>query len=401
MNPEKNLRTGQPVWLASPVPRLVTGTLKRDRKCDVLIIGAGVTGAMAAEALSAEGLKVIVLDRRRPLKGSTAATTALLQYEIDQPLSLLTRQIGGDKAARVWRRSKLALESLCSRLSLLEISCAATRTPSLYLSGNVLDPGDLKIEGEMRRAIGLPSDYLTRSAVKDRFGIDRDAALLSAHNLAVQPLRMAAGFHRAALARGTEILCPVEVETVTPHREGVTVTTSHGPVIEARYLIYATGYETPSDILQSRHSIHSTFAIATKPQPSKLWPQRAFVWEASDPYLYMRTTSDGRVICGGEDEEFSDEATRDALLPAKTETLQAKLKAMFPQLDTTADHAWCGSFGASVTGLPTIGAVPGQTNVFAILAYGGNGITFSRLAAEILSAHLSGRSDPDAELFAF
>ena len=39
---------------------------------------------------------------------------------------------------------------------------------------------------------------------------------------------------------------------------------------------------------------------------------RPSIWEASDPYLYMRATADGRVICGGEDEEFSDEerATR-------------------------------------------------------------------------------------------
>lgn len=59
----------------------------------------------------------------------------------------------------------------------------------------------------------------------------------------------------------------------------------------------------------------STYALATRPQPRKLWPRQAFVWEASDPYLYMRTTDDGRVICGGEDEEFKDEARRDALIP--------------------------------------------------------------------------------------
>jgi hypothetical protein len=38
------------------------------------------------------------------------------------------------------------------------------------------------------------------------------------------------------------------------------------------------------------------------------------IWEASDPYLYLRTTPDGRVIRGGEDEEFSDDRQRDVLL---------------------------------------------------------------------------------------
>jgi glycine/D-amino acid oxidase-like deaminating enzyme len=41
------------------------------------------------------------------------------------------------------------------------------------------------------------------------------------------------------------------------------------------------------------------------------------IWEASDPYLYLRTTPDGRIICGGEDEDFSDEAARDRLLGRK------------------------------------------------------------------------------------
>jgi glycine/D-amino acid oxidase-like deaminating enzyme len=37
------------------------------------------------------------------------------------------------------------------------------------------------------------------------------------------------------------------------------------------------------------------------------------IWEASEPYLYLRTTEDGRVICGGEDEDFADTEKRDSL----------------------------------------------------------------------------------------
>ena len=57
--------------------------------------------------------------------------------------------------------------------------------------------------------------------------------------------------------------------------------------------------------------------------------------EVSDPYLYVRTTSDGRVICGGEDEEFADKTARDALLPQKTMTLQRKLGRLLPGNGTT------------------------------------------------------------------
>jgi hypothetical protein len=36
-------------------------------------------------------------------------------------------------------------------------------------------------------------------------------------------------------------------------------------------------------------------------------PSECCIWEAADPYLYIRTTPEGPVICGGgEDAEFSD-----------------------------------------------------------------------------------------------
>ena len=53
--------------------------------------------------------------------------------------------------------------------------------------------------------------------------------------------------------------------------------------------------------------------------------EQAFIWEASDPYLYIRTTADGRVICGGEDEEFADEERRDALIGEKSRRIVARL----------------------------------------------------------------------------
>ncbi len=166
-------------------------------------------------------------------------------------------------------------------------------------------------------------------------------------------------------------------------------------------MIFATGYELAKGVPKKGHKITSTWAIATKPQKSNLWPEECLIWEASDPYLYMRTTADGRVICGGEDEEFSDEEKRDALLAKKAAMLSRKLGKLFPKLDTRPDFAWTASFGESATGLPTIGRVPGMRHCWAALGYGGNGITYSRIAADIIRAELTGDSDPDADLYRF
>ena len=53
---EKDLRTGQPVWEHYPAPRVPHRRLTRNIETDVLIIGAGITGAMIGEALAGTGL---------------------------------------------------------------------------------------------------------------------------------------------------------------------------------------------------------------------------------------------------------------------------------------------------------------------------------------------------------
>lgn len=188
---------------------------------------------------------------------------------------------------------------------------------------------------------------------------------------------------------------------VTPGPRRTRVTTADGAVVTTRFVVVATGYEVPEVVPQRGHAVASTWAMATRAQPRALRPDRSLVWEAPPPYLYVRTTDDGRVICGGEDEGFSSAAARDALLVTKTRTLERRLQRLLPSLDAGAEFAWCGSFGSSTTGTPSIGAVPGMARCFAVLGFGGNGITFSALAAQMIRAELLRLPDPDRDLFAF
>lgn len=149
------------------------------------------------------------------------------------------------------------------------------------------------------------------------------------------------------------------------------------------------------------HSIISTWALATRPQARKIWPEGCFIWEASEPYLYMRPGPDGRIICGGEDEEFADEEKRNALTPQKIATIERKLAALFPYIDAKADYAWTGNFGKSETGTPSIGPVPRMPHCYAVLGYGGNGITFSMLAGQMIRSMICADGDADSDLFSF
>src|SRR3546814_3329960 len=103
-----------------------------------------------------------------------------------------------------------------------------------------------------------------------------------------------------------------------------------------------------------------------------------------------------RSRCGGEDEEIADSGERDAKLHGKIRTLSRKLAALLPGIDATPVHGWAGSFGDSPVGTPTIGRIPRMPNCYAAMGYGGNGITFSMMAAQMLRGLICGYGDPDA-----
>lgn len=70
-------------------------------------------------------------------------------------------------------------------------------------------------------------------------------------------------------------------------------------------------------------------------------------------------------------------------------------------MNSRAVVAWAGSFGASSNGMPTIGAIPGYPRCYAVMGYGGNGITFSMLATKLITAAVLGKALPETALFAF
>jgi glycine/D-amino acid oxidase-like deaminating enzyme len=399
---KRDLRGGTSVWTAQRTPAVPATRLARSTRAEIVIVGGGISGALLAQSLAEAGKRPLILDRRRgPLLGSTAASTALLMSELDQPLVRMSGALGPRKARGIWLASREAVDELRTRTHRLGIRAHLENRPTLYLAGTVLDAKGLRREARARQRIGLSAEYLERRALRHHFGVDRAAALLSHGNAEAHPLELAAGFLREAQASGARLHAPHEVCGIECTPRGITLETRDGLEILARHVVFCTGYELPDIVPDVGTRIFSTWAIATRPQPAALWPQRALIWEASDPYLYLRTTADGRVLCGGEDAEFADPGRRDALLGQKTQRLERKLARLFPGVDARAALSWTGTFGSSRNGVPTIGAIPGYPRCHAVMGFGGNGITFSMLAARLITAAVLGRKLPESKLFGF
>jgi len=385
-----DLRTGKGPWLDG-LARPPSRELEADTRCDIAIVGAGITGAMIAEHLTAMGRDVVLIDREGEGFGSTAASTAMLQWEIDLKLSELAALYGFSAAAEVYRLSFEAVQGLRSLIGELALTCGFSPRQTVYLAAGESGPRELLEEATLRERAGLPGSFVEHAALREAFGFDRAAAIVSPGSAEADPLSLCHGLLAISARRGARL---IRDEAVAFEGAGTAaaVTLASGRIVEASQIVLATGYVMPDCVQDDLHRVASSWAIATVPQqPQALWPGPALVWEASEDYCYCRTTTDGRIVFGGEDEEFDDPERREAVGPEKTKALQARLHALIPQADLDLGHAWSGAFGQTEDGLPLIGRVPGQPRLLAAYGYGGNGITFSFMASRLIGALASGR----------
>ena len=107
-----NLTSDHPYWFMKNGLLNTYPCLDRNIVCDVAVVGAGITGAMVAHRLSSDGHSVVVIDARDVCRGSTSASTALLQYEIDVSLTDLAKLIGKQNAGRAYQLSHQAIDDL-------------------------------------------------------------------------------------------------------------------------------------------------------------------------------------------------------------------------------------------------------------------------------------------------
>jgi glycine/D-amino acid oxidase-like deaminating enzyme len=396
---KRDLRTGRPLWLDSARIR-VTCRARVPRRADTVIVGAGISGAALAYMLRERGEDVLVVDRREPLHGSTAASTAFLLYEIDMPLFDLARKIGRGRAERAWRRSVKAVGDLREIVASERIGCGWRDVKSIYLAGNAYGSRALRWEAGARKAAGIGGAFLSGGELRDRFGMERTGAILSGGSAQVNPMQLAAGLLKCAMREGVRLCSPVAIKGVAADSSGVILTTGDDQEIEARHVVFCTGYEVMKAVPAKGHQIKSTWALASEPSATAPdWLKEHILWEASDPYLYVRLMPDGRLIAGGEDEPYSRDHQDRKLLVEKTDTIARKVKALVPGLKFTIAYRWGGAFGVTATGLPSIGAVPGYPNCYAVMGFGGNGITYAMIAAKVVSLAIAGRNDPDADLY--
>jgi glycine/D-amino acid oxidase-like deaminating enzyme len=395
---QADLRGGRSPWFARAGQRSRTA-ITENLKCDALIVGGGITGSLIAERLTRQGLDVVIIDRELAGRGSTAASTSMLLWEIDRSLTQLTEAYGFERASRAYQASLQAVSGLKSSVAELGLPCDMREKDSLYLAAGATAK-ELVEEHALRRRANLPGAFLDHAMLLENFGIARAGAIVSPGAADADPMQLTHGLLQVAVSRGARLFQAEALEFDAASRS-VGVQLQDGHQIEARHVVLATGYVMPKIIHSTIQTVSASWAIATAPQPENFWKGGALIWEDSKDYLYARTTVSGRIIIGGEDsDETIEPEARDVLIPEKSRLLAQKLGALWPHANRDIAFRWAGTFDTTSDGLPLIGPVPGKKGIYAAYGYGGNGITFSFLAAQLIGGLIAGSTSALVDDFA-
>lgn len=376
--------------------------LDKDISTDVLVLGGGISGALAAHYLVENGLGCTVIDARTIGLGSTCASTALLQYEIDISLHELIGMIGEKAAVRSYKLCELAiakLEAIAGKTGAADFQ----QNNSLYYAAYKKDVEFLKKEFAARKKYGFNVKYLDEKRLFNEFQIDSPAAILSSRAATVDSYMFTHRILQYNITRGLKVYDRTPAVSIHQDHNSIQIRTPDKIRIKAKKIVYATGYEVVDFVSKPIVRLTSTYAIASESfnTPHQLGKKQTVMWNTAKPYLYLRSTQDNRIIVGGRDEEFFSHTQREKLIPVKTRQLQKDFSKLFPSIPFKAEFGWAGVFGSTKDGLPYIGTYEKMRNSFFALGFGGNGITFSQVAGEIIADLVTGKKNRNAALFSF
>ncbi len=398
-----DLKSGYPWWAVRNGLMHAFPPLQQDLRCDVAVLGGGITGALIADELARHGHDVMVVEQRDVGWGSTAASTALLQYEIDTPMVELAKQYGEEAALLAYRSCAEAIPMLGSLAKgVRDVDYAGMQ--SMYYASKRRHRSDLQDEFALRKKHGFDVQWLPADDVRARYGFDAPCAILSGLAARVDPYRFAYRLLMRLQKNGGGVFDRSRIDRIETTDRGVTLHGVEGNTVRAKHLVLAAGYASQQWLKQDVARNRSSYAFITDPiADDALGALRdTMMWESARPYVYLRSTGDGRLLVGGEDDAIDIPARRDAMVDRKAQTLVKKVQKLFPHLPLQPAFAWAGTFAETKDGLPFFGPHPQHgPRVHFAMAYGGNGITYSMLGAGLLRALIERRKHPLAELFSF
>ena len=364
-------------------------------EAEVVIIGAGITGASAAYHLSKHGISCVLLDRRGVCGGATGRNGGFLAPGIADSMHNSIRQHGAERTRKLYEYTQQCTDAIEKFVQDNSIEC------ELRFGGEAILAVTLEEAESLRRTYEATS----KTCDVDLSWWDKDACCEHTKSNSYEagifksrcgnlwPAKLVVGIVRVAATLGTNVQSHTSVSSVQRNElGGCTVVTDRGN-ISCKYVVHATNAwaselipELAEIIVPVRNQV-----ISTAPAP-EMWK---FGMCANQGFEYFMQRPDGRLILGGmrnlaEGAEWNckDEENPTAIVSS---SLRSYFQTHFPTLtDVVVEQEWIGVLGFSKDRNPLIGPMESRPGEFIAAGFSGHGMPYTFFAGRNVADMIRG-----------
>jgi glycine/D-amino acid oxidase-like deaminating enzyme/nitrite reductase/ring-hydroxylating ferredoxin subunit len=363
---------------------------QKQRHFDVIIAGGGITGITLGVELQRSGKKCLLLEAQTLGFGTTGGTTAHLNTFMDTPYPQLIKNFGLENAKLVAQAAREAIDLVKRNVALYKIDCGFEEVPGYLFSQDEQQTEELNQIQETCLKVGVECAFVDDLPIPISF----DKILKIEGQAKFHPLRYVQRMAEAFEKEGGVIIESCRVMGTSEANEDVEVETSAGKYY-GHHAVFATHIPIGVNLIHFRCSPYRSYAMAVKLEDDA-YPE-SLIYDMYDPYHYYRTQDiDGQkyLIVGGDDHRTGEETNTNGCFLK----LESHVRSHFNVSQVVSQ--WSSQYFEPADGLPYIGHLPGNPeNVLVATGYGGNGMTYSHVAALTLSAIVFGKKTEYEDLF--
>lgn len=371
------------IW--QDLPPYISVKTNPEQYYDVIIVGGGITGITTGLLLQNSGKKCLVAEAKNIGFGTTGGTTAHLNTILDLTYAEIEENFGEENTKIVLSAAMEAINIVEKNVRIYNIDCDFGERSGYLFSMDAKQTKKLDDAFIASKKAGCDVEYADTIPVP----VDFQKALVFKRQAQIHPTKYLYGLAKAFENAGGTILQNCRVTEVKKGDDKTLEVNTFSGKINAANVIYATHIPPGVNLLHFRCAPYRSYAMALTlngDYPDDL------AYDLDDPYHYYRSQEiDGKkyLIAGGEDHRTGEKKDTEESF----RQLERYLRQYF-NVEEVA-YKWSSQYFDPADGLPYIGHLPGNPDtVFVATGYGGNGITYSQIAAQILTDLIvKGKSD--------
>jgi len=341
--------------------------LRKNVSSEVVVVGGGIAGLTCADALSARGIDVTLVEQAFCGGGASGTSSGFITPDSELELSDLTGQFGPSRGQALWEFARAGVERIRETVSALRIDCDFQVQDSLLVARSALAFRTvIDLEHRTHAALGYQSRVYDRAALASILGSPQyHGGVRYDGTFGINAFAYCRALRDALVRRGVRVF-----EATPAIRLTDTGIETPGGRVTAPTVAVLIDHALPALGLAARAIYHvRSFLSISRPlrdaEIRAIFPeQRVMVWDTGLVYDYFRITGEGRLLMGGADLRSMYSRNGESARHRIAAQLTHRIEKLFPGVNIQIERLWSGLIGVSPDFVPIAGRAGGVPAIY-------------------------------------